>query len=97
VRSNSRSPTPTVVSCRSGRSSLAVTAGIDRIVYAATADDVPTLDGSSTSDHASVLAAMQRQLRSCDRGRLVHVPVDGADAPFRRHLIRNPVDGDGAS
>jgi hypothetical protein len=65
---------------------VAVGAGIDRIVYAATAEQVPSLDGGAAEDDAAMLAAMQRRVRMSDPARLVHVPVAGADGPFHRYL-----------
>jgi guanine deaminase len=76
---------------------VAVAAGIGRIVYAATAQQVPPLDGGAAATDAVVLAAMQRLLRSTDPGRLVHTPVRSADAPFRRIATRNRAGNPGST
>ncbi|HEX6256515.1 MAG TPA: nucleoside deaminase [Euzebyales bacterium] len=68
---------------------VAVAAGIDRIVYAATKEDVPLFDDDVGTADLHVLTELQRQLRLIDPGRVVHAAVDDADAPFRRYL-----DGD---
>ena len=60
---------------------VAVAAGVDRIVYAAPKEAVPGLPGPD-----DLASRMQAALRRLAPDQVVHVPVDGAEEPFRRYL-----------
>lgn len=60
---------------------VAVAAGVARIVYAAPKEAVPDLPGPD-----DLALRMQAALRRLAPDRIVHQPIDGADEPFRRYL-----------
>ncbi|HEX6421356.1 MAG TPA: deaminase [Acidimicrobiales bacterium] len=65
---------------------VAAVAGIARIVYAAPRELVPDLGHAGPLDTGDLLVRMQDALRETAPGHAVHVPVPGADEPFRRFL-----------
>lgn len=66
--------------------SVAATANVDRIVYAAPADSVPDLKYPAPADHGQLLAQMQTQFAAADPTRLEYLPVAGSTEPFARYL-----------
>ncbi|GAA4723968.1 nucleoside deaminase [Phytohabitans rumicis] len=66
--------------------SVAVTAGVTRILYAAPKEAVPDLGYPAPSDNAELLGRMQELLRSAAPDQLIHVPIEGAEEPFRRYV-----------
>lgn len=65
---------------------VAATAGVSRIYYAAPKELVPDLGYPAPPVHAELLATMQRLFREAAPDQIVHIPTEGADAPFRRYL-----------
>jgi guanine deaminase len=63
----------------------AAAADVARIVYAAPRESVPDLGDPAPLGAAADLVAMQDALRAVAPDRVVHVPTDGADEPFRRY------------
>jgi guanine deaminase len=66
--------------------SVAVTAGIVRIVYAAPKEAVPDLGYPAPADNADLLTRMQGALRAAAPEQIVYAPTAGAEEPFRRYL-----------
>jgi tRNA(Arg) A34 adenosine deaminase TadA len=66
----------------------AVTAGVVRMVYAASRDAVPDLRYPAPDGTAGLLTRMQDVLRAAAPDQLVHVPTDGAAEPFARYVAR---------
>lgn len=66
--------------------SVAATANVDRIVYAARKESVPDLRYPAPADSAPLLTRMQEQFAAADPSRLQHLPVADAAEPFTRYL-----------
>jgi guanine deaminase len=62
----------------------ATSAGILRVVYAAPKELAFEMLGAPDEPHATLLADMQRALRSLATEQIVHVPIEGDGRPFER-------------
>lgn len=67
--------------------SIALAAGVDRIIYAATRDEMPDL-GSTLP---AVVAEISAQAHAVAAAHIEHVPTPGSGAPFEVFLARPPM------
>jgi hypothetical protein len=65
---------------------VAAATDVAGIVYAARKEDIPDLGYPAPPDAADLAATMQHVLRAAAPEQIVHVPAEGAEAPFRRFL-----------
>jgi tRNA(Arg) A34 adenosine deaminase TadA len=65
--------------------SVAAISGVSRIVYAAPKELVPDLGYPAPPDPTDLAGRMQAGMRALAPEQIVHVPVDGAEEPFRRY------------
>lgn len=65
---------------------VAAAAGVTRVVYAAPKEYVPDLGPPAPEGAGDLMVRMQQALRAAAPGQVVHVPIAGADEPFRRFL-----------
>jgi tRNA(Arg) A34 adenosine deaminase TadA/predicted enzyme related to lactoylglutathione lyase len=67
--------------------SIALAAGVERIIYAATRDQVPDLGVTLPP----IVGEISAQAHSIAADRIEHVPTPEADAPFGLFLARSPI------
>ena len=65
---------------------VAAAAGVARVVYAASKEYVPDLGPPAPAGTGELMVRMQQALREAAPEQVVHVPIPGADEPFRRFL-----------